>query len=478
MAQAAPVAEKAPPLKKYLHEAFWVRVARLFLKSARDDEGFCRAKFIFRREKLVLKLTKKNSPPETLPPHPRTSYGVSRFACKFPSGNVPRPVVVEVIESSARKLGSHSIFIEGKNASKADQYILHFAKTSTCERAADILEAYRARKRKQFRPFEHYDYLFNQLVHLNEKNRLKAFREAILGNPSDFQQKTVLVIGCSLGILGFFAAEAGANEVYVVDPADVSAHVEMLLRANTHLASHKIKHYQARVEAVELPGKVDTIVCDSFGDMMLNGQMLRSLIIARDRFLIPGGKIFPSHGTLLMRPIREEILDGNFYRICNNIRRRGGGLLSPDHLEHRLSWEYHGRPELLQRQQPPSSPTCHEETFDFKSITAESLRLISFHYNSDGSKDIQGFEFSFKLVFNGSENYTVFNTEYEGQPTRWLNVLCRSDPIGTVAHGRQPETCDLLANEHHSYDIRIFTEPEVKQFGLTMKFGSSIVQKI
>lgn len=43
--------------------------------------------------------------------------------------------------------------------------------------------------------------------------RTAAYHEAILGNVSDFENKTVMDVGAGSGILSFFASQAGARRV-------------------------------------------------------------------------------------------------------------------------------------------------------------------------------------------------------------------------------------------------------------------------
>ena len=48
----------------------------------------------------------------------------------------------------------------------------------------------------------------------------------------------------------------------------------------------------------ELPGKVDVLVSEPIGTFLFNERMIESYLCARDRFLKPGGKMFPNAGTI------------------------------------------------------------------------------------------------------------------------------------------------------------------------------------
>jgi hypothetical protein len=44
------------------------------------------------------------------------------------------------------------------------------------------------------------------------------------------------------------------------------------------------------------------------GTLLVNERMLESYVIARDRFLVPGGKMFPTTGRIHMAPFSDEYL--------------------------------------------------------------------------------------------------------------------------------------------------------------------------
>lgn len=58
----------------------------------------------------------------------------------------------------------------------------------------------------------------------------------------------------------------------------------------------------SRVEDATLPEKVDIIVSEWMGFYLLHEAMLDSVILARDKFLKPGGLVFPESATLYSAP--------------------------------------------------------------------------------------------------------------------------------------------------------------------------------
>lgn len=70
--------------------------------------------------------------------------------------------------------------------------------------------------------------------------------------------------------------------------------------AHNGLAS-VIEVLQQKIEDVQLPEKVDIIVSEWMGYMLLRESMLDSVIVARDRWLKPGGALYPSKATCVPR---------------------------------------------------------------------------------------------------------------------------------------------------------------------------------
>ena len=67
---------------------------------------------------------------------------------------------------------------------------------------------------------------------LMDEVRTNHYRQAILGNPVDFQGKIVMDVGAGSGILSLFAAQAGAAKVYAVEASNMASNARMLVEAN------------------------------------------------------------------------------------------------------------------------------------------------------------------------------------------------------------------------------------------------------
>lgn len=68
----------------------------------------------------------------------------------------------------------------------------------------------------------------------------------------------------------------------------------------------KITLLQGKMEEVELPvDKVDIIISEWMGYFLLYESMLDTVLLARDKYLAPGGLIFPDKATIHMAAIED-----------------------------------------------------------------------------------------------------------------------------------------------------------------------------
>lgn len=119
--------------------------------------------------------------------------------------------------------------------------------------------------------------------------------------------KVVLDVGTGTGILAFFALQAGAAKVYAVDASDSCKIAQILADANGF--SSKIEIIKARIEDVELPEKVDIIVSEPIGFLLVHERMLESYVTARERFLKPFGLMYPGTGILQINHFNALIVN-------------------------------------------------------------------------------------------------------------------------------------------------------------------------
>lgn len=149
-----------------------------------------------------------------------------------------------------------------------------------------------------------YGYLYHQKDMLEDQDRMTAYYNAVKMNPSQFENKVVLDVGTGSGILAIWAAQAGAKHVYAVEATFMATHARTLIEANG--LKDKITVIQSSIEDVELPEKVDVIISEWMGYFLLRESMFDSVIVARDKWMKPGGAMYPSHATMSLSLIKSH----------------------------------------------------------------------------------------------------------------------------------------------------------------------------
>ncbi|XP_057693266.1 protein arginine N-methyltransferase 8-B isoform X2 [Corythoichthys intestinalis] len=153
------------------------------------------------------------------------------------------------------------------------------------------------------------DYYFDSYAHfgiheemLKDEVRTLTYRNSMYHNKHVFKDKIVLDVGSGTGILSMFAAKAGAKHVYGIECSSISEHSERIIKSN-HLDS-VITIINGKVE---LPvEKVDIIISEWMGYCLFYESMLNTVIFARDKWLKPGGLMFPDRASLYVLAIEDR----------------------------------------------------------------------------------------------------------------------------------------------------------------------------
>jgi protein arginine N-methyltransferase 1 len=156
-----------------------------------------------------------------------------------------------------------------------------------------------------------HDYYFGSYSHfhiheemLKDTIRTRAYQRAIEDNPADFKDKIVLDIGCGTGILSIFAARAGAKHVYAIEFAEIALFAEEIIKRNG--LESKITVIKGKMEDIKLPvDKVDIIISEWMGYFLLYESMLDSVLWARDKYLVKGGKMLPDKCTMYVAALED-----------------------------------------------------------------------------------------------------------------------------------------------------------------------------
>lgn len=160
--------------------------------------------------------------------------------------------------------------------------------------------------------FKEYGRVATHREMLEDEVRVRSFRKAIFAT---CRGKAVLDIGCGSGVLSLFAAQAGASRVVAVEGSARAARLaKEAVRSNGFEGRITVVCGRIEDEAVAAevdaalqrwpgrsepsadgrPPKVDVIVSEWMGYMLVFEDMFRSVGVARDRWLSPDGVMIPA----------------------------------------------------------------------------------------------------------------------------------------------------------------------------------------
>jgi len=149
-----------------------------------------------------------------------------------------------------------------------------------------------------------YGFLYHQKEMLEDQVRMQSYYDSVFKNKAQFKDKVVLDVGTGSGILAIWAAKAGAKKVYAIEATYMAKHAKTLAENNG--VGDRIEVMQGYMEQIELPEKVDIIISEWMGYFLLRESMLDSVLVARDKWLKPGGALYPSHCRMFLSAIRSN----------------------------------------------------------------------------------------------------------------------------------------------------------------------------
>ncbi|KAK3103144.1 hypothetical protein FSP39_016790 [Pinctada imbricata] len=256
---------------------------------------------------------------------------------------------------------------------------------------------------------------------LQDEKRTSTYRNAILGNKHLFRGKVVMDVGCGTGILSMFAAQAGAAKIIGIDNSAIIERARKIIKDNNF--EDDITLIRGKVEEVSLPEgieNVDIIVSEWMGQALFYESVLSTIIYARDKWLKPGGLIFPDRVALYLAGIEgEEELE-----LSMNCWKDYYGL----NMEAMRQWR------LFEASIESIIPTrvvtnsCLVKNVDIYRIKEEDLSFTSqIHLQSRTDSLIHGFVLFFEVEFTSCVMRTGFSTSPLAYYTHWNHLTIYFD---------------------------------------------------
>jgi histone-arginine methyltransferase CARM1 len=308
--------------------------------------------------------------------------------------------------------------------------------------------------------FQYYAKLGNQQNMLQDAVRTGTYRRSIVENPDDFQGKAVMDIGAGSGILSFFAAQTGASLVYAVEASSMAEVIRSLADAND-FGSCTIEVVNKPLEAIgaEVPGQVDVLVSEPIGTFLFNERMIETYLCARDRFLKPGGTMFPNVGNLCIAPFSDTMLhweQQNKNGFWKNTSFYGVDLTAA---LKRCTTEHFCQPIVDYINPDCLVSKCQTMRFDFTTITVESLQKIEIPFDFEISQPclVHGIAGWFDALFEGSQSTVVLSTAPWCPGTHWYQIrFLLETPLAVNAGQHLEGYVRMEANNLQSYYVNVY----------------------
>ncbi|KAK3035183.1 hypothetical protein RJ639_034571 [Escallonia herrerae] len=312
--------------------------------------------------------------------------------------------------------------------------------------------------------FHYYGQLLHQQNMLEDYVRTGTYYAAVTENQADFVGRVVVDVGAGSGILSLFAAQAGAKHVYAVEASEMAAYASKLIAGNP-LLSQRITVAKGKVEEVELPEKADILISEPMGTLLVNERMLESYVIARDRFLVPNGKMFPTLGRMHMAPFCDQNLYDEIANKALFWQQQAFYKVDLTPLHEPASQEYFSQPVVDAFDERLLVAQSISHMIDFKSVKEEDLYEIDIplRFICTNGSQIHGLACWFDVLFNGSTTKRWLTTAPGEPTTHWYQVRCvLSQPLDIMPGQEITGRLHMMAHSAQSYIIHVTMSTELR----------------
>ncbi|GMH39299.1 hypothetical protein BSKO_07197 [Bryopsis sp. KO-2023] len=308
--------------------------------------------------------------------------------------------------------------------------------------------------------FHYYGTLQHQQNMLQDYIRTGSYYTAIQGNRDDFEGKTVMDVGAGSGILSLFAAQAGAKKVYAVEASVMAEYARKLAVDNPGLGE-RIEVVQGKVEEIKIEEKMDVLISEPIGTLLVNERMLETYLYARDHFLKPNGKMFPKVGRIQVAAFSDEVLHNELLTRAAFWMQENFYGVNVSSLHKEAVNQYFSQvvidafdPGLL-----VSAPVM--KVVDFSTVREEELYDIEIPLKLTVVRPcmIHGIACWFDIFFDGSTRGEWLSTAPGHPATHWFQLRCvMQKPLWATGGCQVVGKMRLVAHARQSYDVHVTLE--------------------
>uniref|UniRef100_A0A8C5M596 type I protein arginine methyltransferase n=1 Tax=Leptobrachium leishanense TaxID=445787 RepID=A0A8C5M596_9ANUR len=306
------------------------------------------------------------------------------------------------------------------------------------------------------------DYYFDSYAHfgiheemLKDEVRTLTYRNSMYHNKHVFKDKVVLDVGSGTGILSMFAAKAGARKVYGIECSSVADYSEKIIKAN-HL-DNIITIFRGKVEEVELPvDKVDIIITEWMGYCLFYESMLNTVIFARDKWLKPGGLMFPDRAALYVVAIEDRQYKDFKIHWWENVYGFDMTCIRDVAMKEPLV-------DIVDPKQVVTN-SCLIKEIDIYTVKQEELEFTSaFCLQVQRNDYIHALVTYFNIEFTKCHKKTGFSTAPDAPYTHWKQTVFYMEDYLTVRRGEELYgTISMKPNANNIRDLDFTVELDFK----------------
>lgn len=305
------------------------------------------------------------------------------------------------------------------------------------------------------------DYYFNSYAHfgiheemLKDDIRTLSYMRAIVQNRHLFEGKVVMDVGCGTGVLSIFAAKAGAKKVYAVECSKIVNQARQIIADNGF--SDVIEVKETKVEEMELPEKVDIIISEWMGYFLFYESMLDTVLFARDKWLKPGGLMFPDKATLYLCSIEDAQYKAEKIDFWDNVYGLNMSCIKSVALTEPLV-------DTVDPEQVMTN-VCAVFPIDCATITVEELSFaVPFKLTAIRNDYSHALVAYFDIEFSHCLKPVSFVTGPHKKPTHWKQTVLYLDRALPMEQGEVLEgTLACRPNRNNPRDLDIAIEYEFK----------------
>lgn len=218
---------------------------------------------------------------------------------------------------------------------------------------------------------DHKARISSNVSSIHDKVRLNAYKTIM----SSLKGKTVLHLGCGLGIVSMMAARALAKLVVAVDTSAIVDAVAVVAKQNK---LDNITFLRGSIRELKLPvERFDVIICEWMGAFLTNEVVIDDLIYCRDNLLVEGGLMCPDKSSLHVLGISDYQYQFDSVEYWDNVY--GFNMTPMKQLVREEASTCHIPRTCL------ATNTCMVKTVDIKTLTAEQ-KVFSTSYSIQATR--------------------------------------------------------------------------------------------